>query len=127
MSLDNYENTPDYYYLSQQEPAKSCLLTLQHIIKKHDDQITEAIKWAIPCFMYKNKMFCFLNVDKKSKEPYILFAEGDKLNHPLLEKGSRSRMKILKINPTFDLPLETIDLIIKQAIDLYRNGIIRIK
>jgi len=73
------------------------------------------------------KMFCYLWTDSKTKEPYILFVEGKLLHHPGLEAGSRSRMKILRINPTEDLPIKLIESIINDALDLYRNGIIKIK
>jgi hypothetical protein len=53
--------------------------------------------------------------------------EGNHLNHPELETGSRSRMKIFRINPNNNLPIATIDVIMKQALNLYRNGTIRIK
>ena len=109
------------YYLQQKEPQKSCLLALRDIILKQDTEISETVKYGMPCFCYKKKMFCYLWTDKKTKEPYILFVEGKSLNIPELEAGSRSRMKILRINPTEDLPLELIASSINQALNLYRN------
>ena len=50
--------------------------------------------------------------------------EGKYLNHPDLEKGKRSRMKVLRIDPNNDLPVATIKLILKKALELYRNGTI---
>ena len=64
---------------------------------------------------------------KKTGEPYILMVEGKYLNHPKLEGGDRSRMKILRINPNKDLPIKTIGSILKTALDLYRKGVIKIK
>lgn len=72
-------------------------------------------------------MFCYLWTDSKTKEPYILFVEGKLLNHPELEAGNRSRMKILRINPTEDLPVNLIESLLNDALDLYRNGEIKIK
>ena len=72
-------------------------------------------------------MFCYLWTDKKTDEPYLLMVEGKHLSHPELEAGTRSRMKILRINPTLDLPLATLELILSQALELYRNGTIKIK
>lgn len=46
--------------------------------------------------------------DKSTDKPYILMVEGKHLHHPLLEKGKRARMKILRIDPGKDLPVETI-------------------
>ncbi len=110
------------YYLNKEEPNKSCLLALRSIILDQDTNITETQKWGMPCFCYKKKMFCYLWTDKKTKEPYILMVEGKYLNHPALEEGSRTRMKIFRVNPNKDLPIKTIVSILKAALDLNRKG-----
>ncbi|MCU6167603.1 DUF1801 domain-containing protein, partial [Enterobacter roggenkampii] len=115
------------YYLNKEEPPKSSLLALRSIILNMDKDVSETVKYEMPCFCYKKKMFCYLWTDKKTGEPYILMVEGKLLNHPELEQGSRSRMKILRIDPNEDLPIETIKLILNDALNLYRNGIIKIK
>lgn len=114
----------DKYYLSQEEPNRSCLLTLRSIILDQDKDVAETQKWGMPCFCYKKKIFCYLWTDKKTDEPYILMVEGKYLDHPQLERGNRSRMKIFRVNPKEDLDLETIRVILQQALDLYRNGVI---
>lgn len=115
------------FYLSEQEPNRSCLLALRDIVLAQDEFISETIKYGMPCFCYRKKMFCYLWTDKKTKEPYLLMVEGKHLNHASLEIGSRSRMKIFRINPNKDLQKDTIKLILNQALDLYRKGIIKIK
>lgn len=79
------------------------------------------------CFVFKKNSFCYLWTDKKSDEPYILFVEGKQLNHQSLEQGDRSRMKILRIDPALDLPIKLIITTLEEAIELYRNGIIKTK
>ena len=113
-----------HFYLEKKEPNKSCLLALRELILSLDENITETKKYGMPCFCFKQKLFCYLWVDKVSLEPYILMVEGSYLNHPKLEKGNRSRMKILRINPNQDIPIETINSILKNALDLYLNGTI---
>ncbi len=120
------ENT-DQFYLNQTEPNQSCLLTLRQMILDQDPQVTETRKWGLPCFCYRQKMFCYLWIDKKSNSPYILMVEGKHLNHPALEKGQRARMKTLSIDPNQDIPVSTICNILNEALDLYRQGIIKIK
>lgn len=115
----------NHFYLSKTEPNKSCLLALREIILKQDDKVTETKKYGMPCFCYNNKMFCYLWTDKKTNEPYILFVEGEHLNHEALETGNRSRMKIFRVNPNEDFPIETIEMLLNKALDLYRNGIIK--
>lgn len=115
------------YYLSKEEPNKSCLLALRSIILEQDTNITETQKWGMPCFCYKKKMFCYLWTDKRTDEPYLLMVEGKYLAYPGLEEGSRSRMKIFRVNPNKDLPLQTIESILQAALDLYRKGVIKIR
>ncbi len=115
------------YYLNQDEQNKSCLLTLRSIILNQDKHVTETRKWGMPCFCYKKKMFCYLWTDKKTNEPYILMVEGKYLDHPELEEGARSRMKIFRVDANKDLPVKTIEGILKKALDLYRTGVIKIK
>lgn len=117
----------DKYYLDKEEPNKSCLLALRSIILEQDANVTETRKWGMPCFCYRKKMFCYLWTDKKTDQPYILFVEGKHLDHPKLEIGKRSRMKIFRVDPDKDLPLQTIKLLLNNALDLYRKGKIKIR
>jgi hypothetical protein len=121
------ENELHQYYLDKEEPAQSCLLALRSIILRQDTHIVETRKYGMPCFCYKHKMFCYLWTDKKTSEPYILMVEGKYLQHPALEAGQRSRMKILRVNPNKDLHLKTIESILQAALQLYRSGLIKIK
>lgn len=73
------------------------------------------------------KMFCYLWTDKKTDEPYILMVEGKYLDHPELEEGDRTRMKIFRVNLNKDLAIKTIEHILQKALDLYRTGVIKLK
>ena len=115
----------DRYYYEIDEPARSCLLALRSIILEQDPEVVETRKWSSPCFTFRKRMFCFLSTYKKSGDPYLLFVEGIRLTHPSLEAGNRKRMKILRVDPEKDLPLRTIQSILKDALDLYRNGVIK--
>jgi len=121
-----FKELPNYYF-NKEEPNKSCLLALKAIILEQDANIIETQKWGMPCFCYQKKMFCYLWTDKKTDKPYILMVEGKYLNFPELEKGDRSRMKIFRVNPNKDLPIKSIKNILQKALDLYREGIIKIK
>ncbi|WP_025739836.1 DUF1801 domain-containing protein [Aquimarina pacifica] len=117
----------DTYYNNMQEPNRSCLLALRQIILDQDKEVSETRKWGMPCFCYKKKMFCYLWTDKKTHEPYILMVEGKHIKHPKLEKGNRSRMKIFRVDPNIDIPLDSIQLLLSKALDLYKNGTIPTK
>jgi len=113
------------YYSSKEEPHQSCLLALRRIILDQDKNVNETRKWGMPCFCYKKRMFCYLWTDKKTDEPYLLLVEGKHLDHPELEAGDRSRMKIFRVNPEQDLPIERITDILQKALDLYRTGVVK--
>lgn len=117
----------DHFYMNKSEPNKSCLLALRSIVLEQDALVSETVKYGMPCFCFKNKMFCYLWTDKKTDEPYILFVEGKYLEHPDLEAGNRARMKIFRIDPNQDIPLTTIESLLREALDLYRKGVIRVK
>lgn len=121
------DNLSDFYLL-QSEPVGSCLLALRNIILKLDSQhIRETKKYGMPCFSYQNKAFCYLWKDKKTDEPYLLLVEGKLLDHPDLEEGTRKKMKILRVNSTEDIPLKTMEEVLEKALDLYRNGVLKMK
>lgn len=115
------------YYLKQEEPLRATYLYLRDVIMALDTNITNDLKYGMPFFSYKGKMFCYLWKDKVSREPYIGLVEGNRMNHPSLEKGSRARMKILRIDTNKDIPIEEVKEIINEALDFYRNGIIKTK
>ena len=117
----------DKYFANKQEPTKSCLLALRDMVLNQDIDIAETMKYGMPCYCYKKKMFCFLWTNKKNNEPYILFVEGKHLNHPKLEVGNRSRMKVFRVDPNQDLPKATIELLLQKALQLYLDGTILIK
>jgi predicted RNA binding protein YcfA (HicA-like mRNA interferase family) len=51
--------------------------------------------------------------------PYLGFRDGKWIEHPQLVFEKRSRIKILLFDPEDDLPIETINAILKMAINLY--------
>lgn len=116
-----------HFYLNQKEPNKSCLLALRHIILQQDTDVSETIKYGMPCFCYRKKAFCYLWTDKRTTFPYLLMVEGKHLDQVQLEAGQRLRMKTLPIDPQEDLPIDTIESILTAALNLYRNGTIKIK
>ncbi|WP_312747992.1 DUF1801 domain-containing protein [Sphingobacterium multivorum] len=116
-----------HFYLNQKEPNKSCLLALRHIILQQDADVSETIKYGMPCFCYRKKAFCYLWTDKRTTFPYLMMVEGKHLDQVQLEAGQRLRMKTLPIDPQEDLPIDTIESILTAALNLYRNGTIKIK
>ncbi len=117
----------DKFYLNQEEPSRSTFMALRDYILSLDPLITHDIKYGSPFFSYKGRMFCYLWKDKKLNEPYIGVVEGNRIDHPMLEKGNRTRIKILRIKNNEDLPINTINEILQQSLDFYRHGVIKTK
>lgn len=116
----------DDFYLNLEEPIKGTFLALKDIILKQDNEITHVLKYGMPFFCYKGKMFCYLWIHKKLKQPYIGIVEGKHFEESFLIQEKRSRMKIMMFNSEEDLPLEQIELVILKAINLYKSGIIKV-
>ena len=117
----------DMFYLQKEELVKGCLSALRQIILGRDSDITEAWKYRMPFFCYKGKMFCYLWIDKKTNFPYLGIVEGGKIDYPGLVRDDRSRMKVIKFDPSQDLPLQTILVILDAALSLYISGTIKTK
>lgn len=111
-------NVIDSWFMQKEEPEKSCLLFLRGHILKSDKNISEAWKYGMPFYLYKGKMFCYLWTHKTYLKPYIGFVDGNKIDHAALMQEKRARMKILLINASTDIPLETINVILKSAVAL---------
>jgi len=111
----------DHFYLDYEEPIKSCLLALRDIILRQNLEISAAWKYGMPFFYFRGKMFCYLWVRKKSGQPYLGMVEGKHFDQPFLLQEKRSRIKIMLFDPNEDLPLETIESILQQALQLYQK------
>jgi len=116
----------DHFYLQYDEPIRGCLLALKEIILSQDADITNVLKYGMPFFCYKGKMFCYLWMHKKHKQPYIGIVEGKRFDEPFLIQEKRSRMKIMLLDPNEDLPLQTINSILQKAISFYKTGVINV-
>ncbi|MCC9065633.1 DUF1801 domain-containing protein [Flavobacterium piscisymbiosum] len=112
----------DDFYFKQEEPIQGIFLALKEIILKQDKDITNVLKYGMPFFCYKGKMFCYLWIHKKFKQPYIGIAEGKHFDEPFLIQEARSRMKIMLLDPNEDLPLERIETVLQKALELYKNS-----
>ncbi|WP_394363687.1 DUF1801 domain-containing protein [Flavobacterium anhuiense] len=88
--------------------------------------MTNTLKYGMPFFSYKGKMFCYLWIHKKLKEPYMGIVEGKHFDEVFLIQENRSRTKIMLFDVNEDLPLKQIEIIIRKAIDLYKTGIVKI-
>jgi hypothetical protein len=110
----------DNYFLQHEEPVKSCLQFLrQHILTMNED-ISEKWHYGMPFYFFRGKRVCYLWVHKKLYRPYLGIVDGKLINHPDLLIEKRSRMKILLIDPARNIPLRKINLILKEAIALYK-------
>ncbi len=111
----------DNFYSKQEEPVKSCMLALKYLILSHDEAITNELKYGMPFFCYKGKMFCYLWYHKKYHQPYIGIVEGKLFHEPSLIQEKRSRMKIMLIDADEDLPVDVIKKMLTKALKFYQR------
>ena len=108
----------DNIYARWEEPQLGCLLAIRQIILNVNDGILETVKYGMSCFLYKDRPFCYLWIDKHNNFPYILMVDGLKMKHPLLVQGDRKRMSVLDIDPNADIPLDTIIEVLEEGLAL---------
>ena len=106
----------DKFFYNQPEPINSCLSALRTIVLQFSPDMDEVWRYSMPFYNYQGKRICYLWVEKKTGWPYLGIVNGKLLDHPALIAEKRSRMKILRVDPTADLPIETIDIILNMAI-----------
>ncbi len=115
------------FFQNKTEPTKGCLLALRKIILAHNENISETVKYGMPCFCYGSRPFCYLWIDKKSNLPYLLMVEGQHLHHDFLASGTRAKMKVFTVHPDKDLPMIQLTQLLTDALSLYLNGVIKTK
>ncbi|MCD8102492.1 MAG: DUF1801 domain-containing protein [Alistipes sp.] len=113
------KNDTGSFYLDKPEPERGTLLALRSLLLDHDGDITETVKYGMPCFTCRGRILCYLWTDRATGHPYILMADGNRLHNPALEQGNRARMKILRVDPNADLPVDTIRAVLDEAIALH--------
>lgn len=111
----------DLFYENSELPFREVFIALKEIILRQDKEITHELKYGMPFFCYKGKMFCYLWIHKKYKQPYIGIVEGKHFDESFLLQETRSRMKIMLFDENEDLPVEQINNVINKAINLIQN------
>lgn len=109
----------DDFFEKLEEPNKSVFLFLKDFIMQYQSDMELHLKWGLPYIYHQKKPLCYIWKDKKSNEPYLSFARGSKMNHPLLIQGNRKLFKILPINPNKDIDVDLISKILDEALKLY--------
>ena len=108
----------DLFYAKLAEPNAGCLTALRFVILKHNQNISETIKYGMPFFTYKQKMLCYFWIDTKNLLPYIGFMEGCHMNFDWLEAGDRARIRIMYFDPYEDIPLKKVKQTLNASIIL---------
>ncbi len=114
-------NVLDEFYYRQTDAIREVLLAMREIILSRDPAITEHWKYNMPFFYFRGKMFCYLRIDRRDGRPYLSMADGKYIDHPLLEQESRKRMRILRLNPESDLPVDAINWILDCGLAFQRS------
>ncbi len=115
------------FYEQQEDSLRSFMLAMSALILSQDQGITNELKYGMPFFSYKGKMFCYLWFHKKHRQPYIGFVEGWRFEAPFLLPEKRSRMKIWLLDMQEDLPIQQLEQLLQKALSFYKNGVIPVK
>lgn len=115
-------NPLDNFYAKQTAENQEVFLAIRNFLKNYHPEIKETMKYGLPYFEYKGKMLCYFWKDKNSREPYVGFAKGKFLNHPMLMQGDRKLVKVFHLNPDKDLPIDSFTEVLEMAIDFYEQA-----
>ena len=83
-----------------------------------EQALEEQFKYMTAMYYFKGKAFCYLTVSGKGKL-YLGFIKGHLMKHPKLEKEGRKQIKAFYINPEKDVPVKTLNEIVKAGKKLY--------
>jgi len=110
------QNSVDHYFNSLDEPYRSCLLYLRAFILNFSDRITEQRKNNTPFYYCDKKWLCFISYHPETKEIYISFVNGYKMDHPKLVSEGRKQQKIFRVDPARDIDEKSLVAILKIAL-----------
>lgn len=110
----------DNYYMQLDEPYKGCMMALRDIILSFDEEIVQEYSWKLPFFKYRSKMFCYLNINKKTKLPYVSFYKGPDLGHIELEREGRKMFSVWYVDPTEDIDVDCLLQILTLAKEIHQ-------
>jgi hypothetical protein len=109
----------DHFFEEKDEPVRSCLAALRIFIRNNEiAHLTESWKYGMPFYDYNGKMLCYFWLNKMTKQPYIGFVDGGKMIHPVLIQEKRARMKIFELDASTELPVNTLNELLREAIAL---------
>ena len=112
------QSSVDNYFITLAEPERSCLLFLRQFILDFSNSITEKRKFNTPFYYVNTKWMSFLSFDPKTKEIYISFVDGFKMQHPQLVSEGRKKMKIFRIDAHKDVDVKSLKEILEKAVKL---------
>ncbi|MFK8046721.1 MAG: DUF1801 domain-containing protein [Crocinitomicaceae bacterium] len=107
------------FFRLKPEPQQSCLYFLRSTITSFHPEIRETYKWKLPFYTIRDKMFCYLWIDKLNDQPYVCFTKGAQMSHPSLELGERKKMKAFYVDPYQDIDMTILTEILTEAVLLY--------
>jgi len=93
--------------------SKDFLWALRNFLLK-DPLLTESLKYGMPFYSYKGRMICYLWTHKKLRQPYLGIVDGGLIDDSRLLQEKRSRMKIFLMDIDKDIPLKTLDQLLKK-------------
>lgn len=110
------------FYLKWEEHINSTLQALQFLLQDFSEEMEETTKYGMACFLYKGRPKFYLGIDlNRNKEPYVLFVDGNKIEDPRLEQGSRKRMKAYRVDPNKDIDKNELYELLELAIDVTKK------
>jgi hypothetical protein len=102
------------WFDSAPSKKKMILEALRKIILSQNNMVAEEIKWNRPCYSNNGRLFCYLNMTKKSVT--LGFEKGTSLTDPSkILKGTGKEMRHINISTLEELHQPEIQQLIEEA------------
>lgn len=114
MTSTQIPQSPRYYQLQNQDNL-TCLNRLRDLILSQAPSVTENIQSNLVTFSHQGQTFAGFWTDPYTDEPYILVSGPQPCHHGVLERQCPC-MQSYRIDPCFDLPLQSIKNLLEKAL-----------
>ncbi len=113
------------YFLSQEEPYSSILLSVRELIVASIPEVEETFSYKLPFYKLDSKPLMYLNVPKKKNYIDVAFIQGTLLEKrfPFLKNDAkRKQVRSLHIKHIEDIDYPLLVALLEEATTLLRNS-----
>ncbi len=112
-------NPVETHIEKQDSQVRPLLHHLRLLILSVSDEVQESVKWSLPFFNYRGKIWCYLSPIKKTGSVDVSFLNGTKIAYrfPVLRTEDRKRVASYRIESLEELDENELLTLIEASIE----------